>query len=235
MQLNLSQRKLIAEDTAAFWFRPDKRLKFIAGQFGEFSLKDPVETDEKGDSRTFSIASDPSDDEIMVATRMRNSAFKRSLWTMPLNERVQFMGPVGRFTLQEVQNHPAIFLAGGIGITPVRSIVAQATRMQSAQRLVVIYSNRTRAAAAFHDDFIRWSRENPSLIYVPTLTTEQPTDWQGELGVVDAEMLRRKVANFSAAIWYLVGPPGFVNAMKEVLQELGIDTMQIRSEDFAGY
>lgn len=235
MQLFLINRKMIVEGTAAFWFRPEKALKFVAGQFGQFSLKNPSETDGKGNARTFSIASDPANDQIMIATRMRDSAFKRSLWAAPDDESVQFMGPIGNFTLKEDKDRPAVFLAGGIGITPVRSIAAQATREGMSQRLVVIYSNRTRASCAFHDDFSEWSRANPNLTYVPTLTAETPSGWKGELGAIDAQMLRRQVSNPFSANYYVVGPPGFVRAMRTILEETGVGKSQIRSEDFAGY
>lgn len=235
MKIYLTDRQMIAEDTAGFWFNPEKPLRFVAGQFGEFQLENPSKTDSKGNARTFSLASDPASDQIMIATRLRDSAFKSSLWSAALGDAVRFMGPVGRFTLHQDPDRLAVFLAGGIGITPVRSITAQAVREGMRRRLIVLYSNRTRAAAAFHDDFHRWSRESPNLDYVPTLTAERPAGWSGELTTIDEPMIRRHVSDPGSALYYVVGPPGFVSAMKSLLRSMKLDDSQIKSEDFAGY
>lgn len=105
----------------AFRFEPEKPVRFTPGQFGDFTLTDPPYTDAKGNTRTFSFAGAPESDGIMIATRMRDSAFKRSLATLPIGTPVQLMGPMGSFTLHKDSGRPAVFLTGGIGITPVRS------------------------------------------------------------------------------------------------------------------
>ena len=235
MKLILSDRSDIAENTKAFWFEPEKPVRFAAGQFGEFTLIDPPFTDVKGNTRTFSIASAPESDRIMIATRMRDSAFKRSLAALPTGSPVELMGPMGSFTLHKDPARPAVFLTGGIGITPVRSIVEQAMRLQTPHKIFVFHSNRTRAEMAFFDEFQAWSRENANLSFIPTLSRERPKNCKLELGKIDQWLLSGYLSDMHAPVYYVAGPPAMVAAMKVLLAEIGIDEMQIRSEDFVGY
>lgn len=235
MKLMLSERRDIAENTKAIWFEPEKPVRFTAGQFGDFTLIDPPYMDEKGSTRTFSFASAPGNDRIMIATRMRDSAFKRSLEKLPIGAPVQLMGPMGSFTLHKDPARPAVFLTGGIGITPVRSIVEQATQTRMPRRIFVFYSNLTRARMAFFEDFEAWSRRNSNLSFIPTLTEERPQDWRFELGKIDRQMLSRHIPEMHASVYYIVGPPTMVATLKELLGEIDLDELQIKSEDFAGY
>jgi ferredoxin-NADP reductase len=235
MKLILAHKTDIAENTKAIWFEPEKPVRFTPGQFGDFTLTEPPFTDAKGNTRTFSFASAPGHDRIMIATRMRGSAFKRSLEQLPIGTHVQLMGPMGGFTLHKDPARPAVFLTGGIGITPVRSIVEHATQQQMPHRIFVFYANRTTARMAFFDDFRAWSRANVNLSFVPTLTEEAPRDWLFELGRIDRRMLSGYIADMRAPVYYVVGPPALVAAMKALLEEMGVDELQIQSEDFVGY
>ena len=116
----------VAEGTMAFRFARPPDFKFEAGQSMNVSLIDPPETDAKGNARTFSIVSAPHEGELVVATRMRDTAFKRVLRAMPAGGRMQLRGPAGKFTLEGADTRPAVFLAGGIGITPFMSMSRQA-------------------------------------------------------------------------------------------------------------
>ncbi len=120
------RREEVAEGTMAFHFARPGGFQFQAGQSINLGLIDPPETDAKGNRRTFSIASAPFEDEIMIATRMRDTAFKRVLKTMPAGTKVRVQGPTGRFTLDAGDTRPAVMIAGGIGITPFISMLRQA-------------------------------------------------------------------------------------------------------------
>ena len=119
----LKDRKEVAEGTMAFQFEKPSGWTFKAGQYLDMTLLDPLETDSEGNVRSFSIASGPHEETLVVATRMRDTAFKRVLRTMPLGTAVKIDGPSGDLTLQNNFTRAAVFLAGGIGITPFRSIV----------------------------------------------------------------------------------------------------------------
>jgi ferredoxin-NADP reductase len=110
-----SSRNSVAEGTMAFYFVRRMGFSFKAGQAADITLLNPPETDSEGNIRTFSIASPPLRRATHVCTRMRDTAFKRSLKVVPLGTEIQIAPPSGSFTLHKNANKPAVFLAGGIG------------------------------------------------------------------------------------------------------------------------
>jgi len=166
----LMRREEVAEGTMAFHFEKPSGFSFRAGQFADVTLTDPPETDAKGNTRTFSIASPPIADELVFTTRMRNTAFKRSLKKVPLTVEVKIGPAAGTFTLHKNLARPAIFLAGGIGITPFLSIVQQADRDRLSQKLYLFYSNRRPEDAAFLDTLRALETANPNFRLICTMT-----------------------------------------------------------------
>src|SRR5437879_131827 len=136
----LWSRVEVAEGTMAFHFEKPPGFDFKPGQSADLTLLDPPETDSEGNVRTFSIASAPFQGLLMFATRMRDTSFKRSLKEMPLGTVVKMDSATGDFTLQKNSAKPAVFLAGGIGITPFSSIVRQAAHDRAPHKLYLFYS-----------------------------------------------------------------------------------------------
>jgi len=126
-KVKLKGRREIASGTMAFHFEKPGGFSYKAGQFGDFTLVNPPETDAEGNTRAFTLASAPCEGDLMVATRIRDTAFKRVLKTMALETEILLNAPDGSLTLHSDARIPAVFLSGGIGVTPVRSIVLQAT------------------------------------------------------------------------------------------------------------
>src|SRR5665213_3603799 len=157
----LLSRHEIAEGTMAFRFERPANWAFKAGQYLDMTLLDPPETDSEGSVRSFSIASGPHEETLMVATRMRDTAFKRVLRTMPLGTAVKIEGPSGDLILQNDSARAAVFLAGGIGITPFRSIVHWAAKEKLPNRIVLFYSNRRPEDAPFLAELQSLERDNP--------------------------------------------------------------------------
>ena len=131
----LKDRKEVAEGTMAFQFEKPSGWTFKAGQYLDMTLLDPPESDAEGNVRSFSIASAPHEETLMVATRMRDTAFKRVLRTMPFGTAVKIEGPSGDLILQNDSTRAAVFLTGGIGLTPFRSIVYWAAKEKLPQRV----------------------------------------------------------------------------------------------------
>ncbi len=125
------------------------------------TLIDPPETDAEGNTRSFSIASAPFEEDLVFATRMRDTAFKRILKSLRLGSEVRISGAFGSFTLHTDASRPAVFLVGGIGITPFRSIILDATRSKLAHKMYLLYSNRRPEDAAFLDELQRIEQDNP--------------------------------------------------------------------------
>src|SRR5688572_6709610 len=145
----LRRKEEIANGTMAFHFEKPGGFVFKAGQFGDFTLINPIETDAEGNTRAFSLASAPYEDTLMFATRMRDTAFKRVLKTMEIATEVSLDAPHGSFTLHNNPSIPAVFLTGGIGVTPARSIVLQAAHDKLPHQIFLYDSNRTPEDAAF--------------------------------------------------------------------------------------
>jgi len=127
-RVKLLKREEVAEGTMSFYFEKPADFRFKPGQYLDCSLIDPPQTDTEGNIRTFSIASAPAESDLMVATRMRDTAFKRVLKGMPLGSHLNIDGPLGSFTMHSNVSRAAVFLAGGIGITPFRSMIVNTTR-----------------------------------------------------------------------------------------------------------
>ena len=233
----LKDRREVAEGTAAFWFDSSgSDFTFRAGQNADFMLVNPPETDSEGNARTFSFCSSPNNKgTIMVATRMRPTAFKNSLKVIPLGTGVKVGPSMGSFTLHKDVSKSAVFLAGGIGITPMRSIVEWATQERLPHRLILFYSNRTPAAAAFLPDFATWAKHNPQFKLIATVTDAKDPAWPYEFGRINKDLLTRHVPDLHQAIYYLAGPPAMVTGMRQLLDSLGISEDNLKTEEFAGY
>ena len=233
----LRGRKEVAEGTMAFSFEKPAGFQFKAGQFANFTLVNPPESDGEGNTRTFSIASAPAEAGLLVATRMRDTAFKRVWKTMPQGTELKLAGPFGSLTLHQDAARPAVFLAGGIGITPFRSILVQAQRDNRGRRLFLFYSNRRPEDAAFLEELQALSQQNPNFTFVGTMTgmDKSRRTWFGETGFVNQEMLGRFVGDLAAPIYYIAGPPGLVAAMQQLLADAKVSEDSIRAEEFAGY
>ena len=235
--LALKDRQEVAKDTMAFWFDTlGSGYTFRAGQNAHFVLVDPPETDGEGNGRTLSFATSPNDQgSFTVATRMRDTAFKRALRAIPIGTKVKVSAPMGSFTLHRDSSRPAVFLAGGIGITPISSIIGWATEERLRHNLYLFYSNRTPEEAAFVDRLENWMRQNPNFKFIPTVTASRNGSWGGEFGRIDREMLVKYVPEIRGPLYYLAGPPGMVAAMRQLLDDMGVSEDSIKTEEFAGY
>jgi ferredoxin-NADP reductase len=233
----LLSRHEVAERIMAFRFEKPSGWTFKAGQFVDMTLLAPSETDAEGNTRSFSIASAPQEDTLMVATRLRDTAFKRVLEAMPLGAMVKIEGPSGDLTLHNNVKRTAVLLAGGIGITPFRSIVFRAAKEKLAHRIVLFYSNRRPEDAPFLEELEVLGKENSQYTLVASMTemgkSHQP--WHGETGLINKEMLARYLKDAVLPIYYIAGPPGMVKGLHTMLNGDGVDDDDIRTEEFAGY
>jgi len=234
----LLEHSFAAEGTMSFFFERPANFNFMAGQFFTVILPNPPHTDEKGNRRTFTIASSPQETaHLQMTTRMTGSALKRSLAEIALGAPVDLLGPSGNFTLHADATIPAVFIAGGIGITPFRSMVRDAAARNLSHQITLIYSNRNLEGLAFHDELQQLAATHKNFNYVPTLTQadKSPRPWNGERRYVNADFLRDHVGDLGKPIFYLVGPPGLVTALTKTVAEAGVDAARIRSEEFDGY
>lgn len=233
--VKLIKKEEIANGTMAFHFEKPGGFEFRAGQFCDIRIIDPPETDAEGDIRGFSLAHAPYEADIMIATRMRDTAFKRVLKELPIGTEVEFDAPYGDFTLHKTETMPAVFVIGGIGITPVRSMIAQATHDKTSHSLTLLYANKTPADAAFTNDFESFAASNPNFTFVPVMSSSSESEWSGENGHITETILKKYVPELARPMYYLSGPAGMVAAMRKLLVSAGINEDNIKTEEFSGY
>lgn len=234
-QSALLGRTEVAEGTMAFQFEKPNDFVFKAGQYIDLTLSDSQPGQSNGLTHTFSIASSPFDEELLVTTRIRNTVFKQAISSLPIGSPVRIEGPMGSFSLHNNTARQAVFLAGGIGIAPFLSMLTYATEEKLQHRIVLFYANRYLEDAAFIDALWKLERDNPRFRFVPTLTRATNNGWKGKTGHIGLQMLFAHVGILRGPIYYIAGPPTMVAATRRTLNEVGVDEDDIRTEEFAGY
>lgn len=234
--LTLRHRETVADRTMAFHFVRPANFDFVAGQSIDLTLINPPETDAEGNSRTFTIASAPQDHEIVIATRLRDTAFKRVLASVAVGTSVKVEGPDGKFILQQDASVPAVFLTGGIGITPFRSIIRDAVARELTHPIWLFYSNTRPEDAAFLDELQQVADTTSTLHFIPTMTdmVKSHRVWLGETGLINQEMIARRLPILGPR-YYLAGPPAMVTAMRQMLTAAQVPDADILFEEFSGY
>jgi glycine betaine catabolism B len=229
----------------------NKTLNYNAGQFAFFDIGQ-VYNDPKGPIRHFTISSSPTENFIMFSTRIRDSPYKKRLLTLEKGAKVKFRGPEGQFVLHQDYSKYTVFLSGGIGVTPFRSMIKYATDMQLPVPIIMFDSNRDRNNILFKKEFDDWASINKNLKIIYTISEEKEeqhneqsppplstaNDWKGEYGRIDKAMILKYADTnvLNNSIFYICGPPSMLKSMQALLQEdLKIPTERIKIEEFTGY
>jgi ferredoxin-NADP reductase/nitrite reductase/ring-hydroxylating ferredoxin subunit len=255
------KEKLEGTDIMTFKFAKNEYPEYKAGQFAFFPL-DTVNNDSKGPVRHFSLASSPTEDILIISTRIRDSPYKQHLSTIQEGLEVNVSKAQGNFVLHEDYSKPAVFLSGGIGVTPFRSMIKYATDKQLPLRITMFDSNRNQRNILYKDEFDKWVAQNQNLKIIYTITEEEEEEkgkeqeqhrskdtsasateirgnWNGERGRIDRTMIERHVGKeeISNAIFYICGPPAMINALKENLLQkyFQVPEGRIKVEEFTGY
>lgn len=234
--IKLQFKKEVAKDTIAFHFGKPEDFNFKAGQSADWTLINPPETDEEGNKRAFSIASAPYENELVFTTRIRDTAFKHVMRDALPGLEINFEGGFGSFTLHNDASKPAVFLTGGIGITPVRSIIRQAVHDRVQHKMYLFYSNHTPEEAAFLQEFAQTAKNNQNFTFIPTMTRiAYSSRWNGKTERISKEMLIEFLPDLQSPVYYICGPVSMVAALRETLTDAQINEDNIRTEDFPGY
>jgi len=233
----LSKEKLEGTDIMSFKLERGE-LDYSSGQFGYFKL-DGVTGDPKGPVRHFSFASSPTEKEyVLISTRIRDTPYKKTLASLEIGKGVLAWGPQGEFVLNKDYSKPAVFLSGGIGVTPFRSMIKYATDEQLPLKILLFDSNRNEQSILYKKEFDQWALKNKNLKIIYTVTDDVPSGWTGEKGKIDVAMINRHLNDDISrnSIFYICGPPAMLKAMNELLlNELHIPKERIKREEFTGY
>jgi ferredoxin-NADP reductase/nitrite reductase/ring-hydroxylating ferredoxin subunit len=217
-------------------------IDYTAGQYAFFKL-DRISGDAKGPIRHFSIASSPTEqDHILISTRIRDTQYKQKLASLKEGAKILVWGPEGDFVLHDDYSKPAVFLSGGIGVTPFRSMIKYATDKQLPIKITMFDSNRNQQNILYKEEFDRWAEQNKNFKVIYAVTEEEQeainSNWSGERGRIGKLMLERHLSKgeIGNAIFYICGPPGMLKAMQELLQkEMQIPKDRFKVEAFTGY
>jgi ferredoxin-NADP reductase len=240
-EVTLKDKKQIAIDTMAFVFDKPNGFHFRAGQHVRMTLIDPPETDREGNSRFFSLASSAQEKDLLIAMRMRDTAFKRVMERMQSGDKVLIEilqdVPHGGFALHEDASKPAVFLIGGIGIVPAFSMIKDAIESKLTHKIFIFFSNRRPEDAPFLDELENLAKQNPSFQLIATMTQTQKAakSWQGETGHISHSMITKYVGDLQSPIYYIAGLPEMATAMKKLLTDSGVNEDRIRAEEFTGF
>jgi len=212
-----------------------EELDWKAGQYFWVDLLQSKYEDERGLRRHISVVTSPNERGVLgLCTRLRDTAFKKTLAELPVGAEVDVEHPKGDFTLPEEMDRPYVFVAGGIGITVFRCMLRYISEEKLQHRVTLLYSNRDRESAAFLDELAELDRENDNIRVVLTMTDDPA--WDGERRRMDEQFLRDHLGDDVDSYTYLVaGPPPMTEGMVETLKAAGVAEDHIRPDRFSGY
>jgi len=216
----------------SFRFIPAEKPGFVPGQFLQV-IFDPVNPGNQLLNKYLSLSASPERDYLEFTKRLSDSDFSGRLKALQPGDEVWLKGPLGNCVFREEQSKIG-FLIGGIGITPVISIVEYITDRKLKTDVVLLYSNRVEEEIAFKPEIDRWREENPNLKVFYTLTDCQPKDSECLYGFIDENVLTTRMPDARDRTIFIFGPPGMVKAMFEVCLK-NVPKEQIKTENFLGY
>lgn len=236
-EARLLHREQIAENSLALRFSRPAGYDYLPGQSLMLTLVDPPQTDAKGNSRELSFASAPHEHDLLLAVRMRDTAFKRVLGALPIGAAVFISEPEDGMQLHRDMARPAVFMAGGIGITPFLSMLRHLHHAAVQRPIYLFYSNWRPESSAFLGELQSLEKTLPDFHLITTMTDPQEllSSWSGERGLIDPQLLKRHLPDLRKPIYYLAGPPDMTLDLVEMLEDLGVAGQTIHSSEFAGY
>ncbi len=235
-KVKLLKKQPVAARTLAFYLERPQGFEFLPGQNIDVGLIDHEIADPNDSARAFSIASAPHEEHLLIVARMRDNQYKNALKHLPEGELLEIYGPYGSFKLHKDKSIPAVFIIGGIGITPCFSILADAVFQQSDRPLYLFYSNRQMEDAAYLKDLLAMQDKLASFKCIPTLTSpiQNGNGWKYEKGYINFDMIGRYVSNPAEAKYYIVGPSRMVWPMVQHLDGK-VPRANMLVEDFTGF
>lgn len=229
-------KKEIGKGTYAFAFTKPQDFKFTPGQYLEWTLqhKNP---DSRGNRRYFSIASSPKEEELIMTVRFYDppSSYKKNLKELQNGDKIVAASLSGDFILPKDSKKKLVFIAGGVGIAPFRSMIQALLERKEKRDIVMFFSNREKEEIVFSDLFAKALQNGVKTIYTLTDMEKIPPDWQGEKGYITAEMIQKYVPDFKSRTFYLSGPQLMVQRFEKMLKEMGVSSSQVVKDFFPGY
>ena len=234
MRAIVAEKREVAKGTLLVLFAVEDYPDYRPGAYFWVELPDRGHSDEKGLRRHISLVTSPTETGLVgLATRLRDSAFKRTLAELEAGDEVEVEEPKGSFLLPEDASADYVFVAGGIGITVFRSMLRYVADENLPYRVTLVYSNRDRESTAFLDELEELERRIEGLRVVLTMTEED--GWEGESRRIDAAMLRDHVGELPDKQFLVAGPPAMTEAVVDALHAAGVAEDRVLAGKFSGY
>jgi ferredoxin-NADP reductase len=232
--LTLERIERAASGVFDFVFRPDRSLRFAGGQYLEWTLP-LASSDSRGNRRYFTIASGPAAETLRLGVKFApdGSAFKRGLARLQPGDRVVASQLAGSFTLPRNPKRKLAFIAGGIGITPFRSMFEDLLECGEARPITLLYGNNSIDEIAYADVLKRALQELGIRTFYAVRDGAGATD-DMTVGLVDADMIRARVPDYRERTFYISGPQAMVTTLRRTLREIGVRPWRIRTDFFPG-
>lgn len=210
-------------------FRKLEKFNYLPGQwvFVTLGRKDEQKT------KPLSLSSSPTEDFLEVTKELTGQEFSNAVAALRVGDKMLIKGPYGNFTFQG-EYDKVCMLSGGIGITPLRSMIRYSTDKEVRASIILLYSNRYENNIPFEDDFNEMQRQNTNLEVMITITKPGPS-WKGLTGRMNRETIEKQVPDYSERVFYTSGPMPMVDAMRAILTDMGLPDTQIKQEYFYGY
>ncbi len=217
-----------AKNIVNLYYEPVKPVIWIPGQYGFIRVKFE---DGFKETHPFTISSTPL--QGFLRQTIKNSGlFTKKIQGITKGATAFFEGPYGTFTLKP-EDKNIVMIAGGIGITPFKSMIQEATDSKKKTKILLLYTARTKPDLAFYAELNDCVKKNSNLQVVYTLDQETGTEWTGEKRRIDPEFLDKYVKNYANRTFYLCGPSGFMNAITKSLISKGVKEDCIKKEEFS--
>lgn len=233
--LSLIEKRELAEGTFEFVFKPDRPLSFVAGQYLEWTVRKRF-ADNRGNRRFFTVASSPTEAVVRLGVKFYKpaSTFKRALWAMQEHDTLSASQIAGDFVLPRDKSKKLAFIAGGIGVTPFRSMAQYLVDTKDTRTVTLLYSNKTAREIAYKDVFDAAATAiGMKTVYA---LTDEPTPMPSTVsGFIDAALIAREIPDYKERIFYISGPHGMVEAFKGILTGMGVSRFNIKTDYFPGF
>lgn len=181
--------------------------------------------------RAYSVASSPTQKGLMDITMDLVGEFTTKLFNSKIGDYLFFKGPYGKFYFTEEMKNNLVLVGGGLGITPLRSIIRYCTDKKLTNKINLVYSVRSPANIVYREELERFKDENPNYDLTLTITRPDPEhNWQGKIGRIDEELLKANIEGMESSLYYLCGPLEFVKIIRVILENIGVKEEQIKTD-----
>jgi glycine betaine catabolism B len=230
MKVVLHHTEETAQNIQTFWFKPEKPLRYIAGQFVELRIPHDNK-DRRGDKRWFTLSSSPTDELVSITTKFADpsSSFKTTLKNLRPGDIVDMSSPMGDFVLPKDSSIPLLFVAGGIGVTPFHSMISWLQDTGEKRDIKLLYSARVIEEVSFKT-FLETATDELDIII-----SEPPENWNGLVGRLTANQILQNVTDPENRLIYLSGPEQMIESLEKDLKHQGFNKKHIRTDFFPNY